>query len=66
MIKLIKFILKRRRLLKKYKLTQKKMEDDITLVTGVMKDNMEFRRLLLWIRTCEQKCYNRIKNLKAI
>ena len=55
-------IIKRRRLLKKYKLTDKKRIDQLRLMQ-IMKDDMEFRRYYSHIIICELRCYNRLKKL---
>ncbi len=53
---------KKRKLLKKYRLTEAKMLDQIHL-HKLMKDDMEFRRYHSFIVSCELRCYNRLKAL---
>lgn len=54
---------KRLRLLKKYKLTQEKMENDLALISvlGINDGAVIYSR---HIRYCELRCYNRLKKLK--
>lgn len=59
----IKKYFKRRRLLKKYKLTDAKMEKQVWLMRA-MKDDIEFKRYYSHIVMCELRCYNRLKKLK--
>lgn len=53
---------KKQRLLKKYKLTDKKMLNQIHL-HEIMKDDMDFRRYHSHRVMCELRCYNRLKSL---
>lgn len=53
---------KRQRLLKKYRLTDKKRLDQIRLMT-IMRDDLEFRKFYFHQIMCEIRCYNRIKKL---
>lgn len=58
---LIKLI-KKYKLLRKYKLTTNQIEIDLHLYI-LMKDDIEFLKYLRHVRLCERSCYRRLKKL---
>lgn len=67
MITLIKKLIKKRRLLKKYTITREQMIEDLWLVRKMEEPPnavMDFRSYLSHVRMCEMRFCNRIKKLK--
>jgi len=54
--------IKRRRLLNKYKHTEQKRQDDISLLM-IMKGDADFINYFIHVRKCERRCYQRLKRL---
>ena len=63
MLKYIKLLLKKQKLLKKYKRTSEKMEKDLYLL-NIMKDDKKFESYYLEEIHRELRCYRRLKKLK--
>lgn len=61
-MKCITKFLKKQRLLDKYRLTNKKMLDDLYLAK-LMRDDKEFMIYFAHFRACEIRCYRRLKAL---
>jgi hypothetical protein len=58
----IKLFLKKRRLLKKYKRTDKNLADEIHLYT-LFRDDLDALCYFNHIYSCERRCYERLKKL---
>lgn len=54
--------IKKRRLLKKYKRTTERTQNDMRL-HQLMRDDLEFREWHLHMCLCEVRCYKRLKKL---
>lgn len=53
---------KKRRLLAKYRLTSERMENDLYMLR-VMGGDVEFKEYYYHVRSCELRCYRRLKKL---